>query len=159
MYKCEKLALLRLTDYHININHKNMNIFHIALYVYVRVCINLVFNFYYAVASSAVLQSDAVERFAAVFNVPNRHLSRICTHAPHLLPLTQTHQVKQGHSYKIKMHLLKKNNIKSKVCVCTSGKIRAQLKVVVEPFCCSGKFMQRFNEPFLHTSIILSLEP
>lgn len=48
---------------------------------------HLVFNFYYAVASSAVLQSDAVERFAAVFNVPNRHLSRICTHAPHLLPL------------------------------------------------------------------------
>lgn len=45
------------------------------------------------------------------------------------------------------------------MCVCTSGKIRAQLKVVVEPFCCSGKVMQRFNEPFLHTSIILSLEP
>lgn len=39
MFKCEKLALLRLTDYHININHKNKNIFHIALYVCVRVCV------------------------------------------------------------------------------------------------------------------------
>lgn len=41
----------------------------------------------------------------------------------------------------------------------TSGNSSTELKEVVDPLCCSGRFRRCFTEPFLHTSMILSLEP
>ena len=45
------------------------------------------------------------------------------------------------------------------VCVLTSGSSRMELKAVPAPLSCSGRLMRCFREPFLHTSMILSLEP
>lgn len=46
------------------------------------------------------------------------------------------------------------------MCVCgTSGNSSTELNITADSFCCSGRFRRCFTEPFLHTSMMLSLEP
>lgn len=55
-----------------------------------------------------------------------------------------------------------KYNSRDKLVGGTSGSKSTELNelnVVADPLCCSGRFRRCFTEPFLHTSIILSLEP